>query len=95
MGDFDVHPTNRNLPLPFLGKFVAFVRAEYEKYHNKQEAFISPKEIQQLKSIGFNWKGLDRKAPRRRRSSLSLLSSASKKARVVSHCVKEDRYAEF
>lgn len=94
-GDFNPLPNNPNLALPFLGEFAAFVRAEYEKFHNEQEAFISPEEIQQLDSIGFNWKVVDRKARRRHRSSLSLQSSASKKARVVSPCAEEDRHAEF
>ena len=71
MLDFDVHP---NI-IP-LGHFVAFVRAEYEKINNGDEASISQEQIQQLDSIGFNWEARKSKK-RKNQSSLSSSSSSS------------------
>ena len=50
MGNCSVHS---NHP---LGKWAAFVRAEYRLFKKGEPSLIGLDEIAQLKSVGFRWK---------------------------------------
>lgn len=68
IGNFDVLPDHATMA--HVGKFVVFVRAEYDKYRRGNKTLITFEEIEQLKSVDFDWedKGLHKLRKRRRDS---------------------------
>ncbi len=71
MGNFDILPDHARLG--DLGKFVAFLRVEHDKFHQGEESLLSVKEIEQLDVVNFEWKdiGIRKLLKRKRRTSSS------------------------
>ena len=54
MGNFDVVPDHASMA--HVGKFVAFVRSEHDKFCKGEKSLITRQEINQLNLVKFEWR---------------------------------------
>ena len=56
MGNFDVVPDHATMA--HVGKFVAFVRSERDKFCKGEQSLITPQEIEKLDLVKFEWRDI-------------------------------------
>ncbi len=78
--NFDVVPDHATMA--HLGKFVAFVRVEHDKFRKGQESLIALEEIKQLDLVNFEWKDVGiRKLRKRKRAPIDDVATTSTSTR--------------
>ena len=83
MGNFDVVPDHASMA--HVGKFVAFVRSEHDKFCKGEKSLITRQEINQLNLVKFEWRdtGVHKLRKRKRGAPIDGVGATTATSRAV------------